>query len=122
VRAQGDTLGNDAGGGSDTLNAAAMAVDSVALTLIGGDGNDTLIGSRYADVLDSGAGDDRVTGGAGQDTFRDSSGVDTLVETALSDIGLYNNLLVMGQLAGNGVDFLAGATAEDLGGLFVRAE
>ncbi|MDQ7993168.1 MAG: calcium-binding protein, partial [Propionicimonas sp.] len=122
VRGQGDALAIDAREGDDTISAAAMTVDSAALTLVAGDGDDVLIGSPYADILDSGAGDDRVTGGPGQDVFRDGSGTDTLVETAASDIGLYDNLLVMGHLAPGGVDFLAGATAEDLGGQFERAE
>ena len=57
---------------ANTFNASAS---SVAVTLLGGNGNDTLIGSSKADVLiggnraDSTAGTDSITGGTGVDTL-----------------------------------------------------
>ena len=57
---------------ANTFNASAS---SVAVTLLGGNGNDTLVGSSKADVLiggnraDSTAGTDSITGGTGVDTL-----------------------------------------------------
>ncbi|HEX5857107.1 MAG TPA: hypothetical protein VFY91_03265, partial [Microbacterium sp.] len=117
VRAQGDALFIDGRGGGDSLDASGVTADLLALTLIGGTGNDVLIGSRFDDVLDSGAGDDTVTGGLGHDTFVDAGGSDTLVESfASGDFGLYGNLLIVGIAVGT--DFGIGSIAEDLKGIF----
>ena len=128
VRAEGDTLTVDGADGNDTIDASAIAVDTVALRLLGGLGNDTLIGSPFADVLDGGHdgvivgadGNDTMTGGLGADTFFDGGGSDTLVETVSGDIALDNNLFVVGALSG-ATDFLAGAVAENLKGIFETA-
>src|SRR5262249_28904823 len=63
-----DALIVSAGAGNDTLSAASLPADSVALTLDGGAGNDTIIGSQGADFLFGGDGNDIVTGGRGNDT------------------------------------------------------
>ena len=128
VRSEGDRLVIEAGGGNDTITAAGLDADLAALTLRGGAGDDTLVGSRYDDVLDGGQagvltgndGNDTVTGGLGRDAFFDAGGTDTLVETNDADMGLYNNLFVVGTLSG-ATDFAAGAVAEDLKGIFEKA-
>jgi Ca2+-binding RTX toxin-like protein len=74
-----DALVVNARGGKDTVDASALPAGIVALTLDGGDGNDTILGSRGADRLIGGDGKDLVDGnqgddvaflGAGDDTFR----------------------------------------------------
>ncbi|MEC8426873.1 MAG: hypothetical protein VXZ35_00490, partial [Pseudomonadota bacterium] len=53
------------------------------LTLIGGEGDDRIVGSIKGDTIDSGTGNDLVTGNAGVDTFIDASApteTDTLLE------------------------------------------
>ena len=127
VRSEGDALTVSAGAGDDTLDASALgtvgsaSTDRVAVTLRGEANDDRLIGTPFDDVLDGGSGNDRVTGGFGRDSFADAGGTDTLIETFDSDVGLYDNLFVVGVVAGNGVDFTSGVV-EDLGGIFERAE
>ena len=92
-----DQLRIDALGGHDRLIAgllpnsaeikanqvlAARAVDN--LTLIGGSGDDWIVGSPYADTIDSGEGDDTVIGNGGVDSFSDAGGTDTLMEARIS--------------------------------------
>jgi len=112
VRSEGDALTVDAGAGDDILDASGLGLASsqqgiaqtnqIAVTLIGGTGDDRLIGTPFDDVLDSGDGNDTVTGGEGLDTFIDSGGNDTLIETFDRDIGLFDNALVVGQILGDG--------------------
>jgi Ca2+-binding RTX toxin-like protein len=52
----------------------------------GGDGNDTLVGTRFADVLVGGLGDDRITGGAGRDILIGGGGADRLAGGADDDV------------------------------------
>src|SRR5262249_20351661 len=56
-----DALIVSAGAGNDTLSAATLPADNVTLTLDGGAGNDTIVGSQGADVLLGGDGSDTVT-------------------------------------------------------------
>src|SRR5262249_59524888 len=80
-------------------------------------------GSPFNDVVDGGLGSDTLPGGLGLDVFKDASAgeklvgvvvvpptdVDTLVEQFDSDIGLYNNRLVVGPLLkADGTPFAAG--------------
>ena len=116
VRGEGDSLTVDARAATTWLDAARLGVasleqgiaqtDQIALTLIGGTGNDRLIGTPFSDVLSSGEGSDTVTGGESLDVFIDSStlatDVDTLIESFDRDIGLFENLLVVGQIQGDG--------------------
>jgi hypothetical protein len=136
VRAEGDRLVVEALAGNDELNASGMgtagnaSTDRIALTLRGGLGDDVLRGTPFDDVLDGGHagqvqgpdGNDTFTGGLGRDTFFDGGGTDTLVEQFDGDLGLYDNRFVTGTVAANGVDFAAGATVEDLKGIFERAQ
>jgi Ca2+-binding RTX toxin-like protein len=64
----GDILTVNAGGGTDTINAASLAANVVGLVIDGGAGNDTIIGSQGADKLLGGDGNDIVIGGRGDDT------------------------------------------------------
>lgn len=68
-----------AGGGNDTVAAVGNLAALIKITLDGGAGNDTLLGSNGADVLLGGEGDDFVDGqqgndgallGAGNDVFQ----------------------------------------------------
>nr|NLI49987.1 calcium-binding protein [Propionibacterium sp.] len=130
VRADGDALIVDGLGGDDTLSAAALgdratpATNRIAVTLRGGAGHDTLVGSPFDDVLDGGSGDDRITGGYGRDAFADASGTDTLVETFDADFGLYDNLLVVGVVSGTNFSSGVAETLTDAQGvrLFEKAE
>ena len=54
--------------------------------LIGGAGNDTLLGNRYGNWLDGGAGDDRLSGGAGADRLKGGAGNDMLTGGKGNDI------------------------------------
>ena len=146
VRSEGDALVVEGLGGNDSIDAHRVATDAISVELRGGDGNDTLVGSRFADVLDGGLGDDTFTGGEGLDVFRDAGGHNTLKETFDRDMGLFDNLFVVGQVTnasnpptagtvsgGFTNDYgsplgpvtadawAAGAVAENLGGLFGTA-
>jgi hypothetical protein len=57
AQATSDRLTIDAGGGADVIDAVGV-VDPLLdrLTLIGGAGDDTITGSRFADVIDGGSG------------------------------------------------------------------
>jgi Ca2+-binding RTX toxin-like protein len=78
-------------GGNDSIDASAA---SVAMTLYGGDGNDTLlggpgndsiVGGNGADSLAGNAGNDTLAGGAGTDTLAGGTGADTLSGDADND-------------------------------------
>jgi len=74
-----DALIVSGGAGNDTLSAATLPADNVTLTLDGGAGNDTIIGSQGADSLFGGDGNDIVTGGRGNDTALLGNGNDTFI-------------------------------------------
>ncbi|MGD9879434.1 MAG: beta strand repeat-containing protein [Reyranella sp.] len=56
-------------GGNDTINATSLEADGIQLTLNGGLGVDTLIGSEGGDLFNGGDGNDTALMGAGDDTF-----------------------------------------------------
>jgi Ca2+-binding RTX toxin-like protein len=74
-----DALVVAGGAGNDTLSAALLAAGNTTLTLDGGAGNDTIIGSQGADILLGGDGNDTVTGGRGNDTALLGNGNDTFI-------------------------------------------
>jgi Ca2+-binding RTX toxin-like protein len=74
-----DSLVVNASGGNDTVDASALSAGVVALTIDGGNGNDTIVGSHGADILLGGAGNDTVTGGQGNDTALLGDGNDTFI-------------------------------------------
>jgi Ca2+-binding RTX toxin-like protein len=55
--------------GNDMMNASRLPAGMIALTLDGGDGNDTLTGSAGNDLIVGGHGNDVAFMGAGDDTF-----------------------------------------------------
>ncbi|HEX3356785.1 MAG TPA: hypothetical protein VHS31_07435 [Tepidisphaeraceae bacterium] len=61
-------------GGNDLVNAQN---DFSPMTINGGDGNDTLLGTQDSDLLQGGAGNDVMDGEGGSDTFVGGSGNDT---------------------------------------------
>lgn len=73
------------GAGNNVLNASAS---TRAVTLSGGDGNDTLSGGSAADVLNGEAGDDQLTGNGGADALLAGDGIDRLVESGDNDFML----------------------------------
>jgi Ca2+-binding RTX toxin-like protein len=64
-----DRLTLNAQGGADTVNASSLEADGIQLTVNGGLGNDTVIGSEGDDLVNGGDGDDTALLGAGDDTF-----------------------------------------------------
>jgi Ca2+-binding RTX toxin-like protein len=66
-------------GGNDTIDASGLVAGAIGLTIDGGDGNDTIIGSRGSDVLIGGAGNDVITGGTGNDVAFLGDGNDTFI-------------------------------------------
>jgi Ca2+-binding RTX toxin-like protein len=66
------------GNGNDKLTATTLAAGVVQLTLDGGDGNDTLLGSQGADMLIGGDGNDVIFGDNGNDTLVMGAGNDVV--------------------------------------------
>ena len=64
-----DRLVVDALAGDDIVDASHVQAGAIALTLNGGDGNDTLIGGDGNDLINGGRGADVMIGGPGSDTF-----------------------------------------------------
>lgn len=56
-------------GGDDAINANSLEADGIQLTINGGLGNDTMLGSEGGDLFIGGDGDDVALMGAGDDTF-----------------------------------------------------
>lgn len=100
--------------GNDTITATAM---TLAITLNGGAGNDSLTGGASADQLNGGddndtlvggagndtlageAGADRLTGGAGVDQLNGGSELDLVVESADANFTLTDSSLLIGAVA-----------------------
>lgn len=108
-----DSLVINALGGNDGITAATVPAGIVQLTVDGGAGNDTLLGSQGADVFLGGAGDDFIDGqqgndlalmGAGNDVFQwdPGDGSDTLEGQEGID-----SLLFLGSNASEHIDAVA---------------
>jgi Ca2+-binding RTX toxin-like protein len=91
----------NANGGNDSSSATGNLAALIAMTVDGGAGNDTLLGSNGADILLGGAGDDFADGqqgndvallGAGGDTFQwdPGDGSDTVEGQDGSDAMVFN--------------------------------
>ena len=74
-----DTLVVNGLGGNDTIDASLLSANWIKLTIDGGAGNDTIIGSQGADLLLGGDGNDTVTGGRGNDMALLGNGNDTFI-------------------------------------------
>ena len=87
-----DRLTLNAVGGDDTGNASSLGADGMQLTINGGLGVDTLVGSEGNDLINGGDGNDVALMGAGDDTFVWNPGDDndTLEGEAGSDTMLFN--------------------------------
>jgi Ca2+-binding RTX toxin-like protein len=64
-----DRLTVNGGAGTDTIDASALSASRVTLTLNGGLGDDTILGSKGDDLIFGGDGDDTAHMGSGNDTF-----------------------------------------------------
>ena len=122
-----DRLEVGGGVGNDRIDASNAPSNYMTLMLSGGDGNDTLIGSRGADhlfgdaghdVLDGGNGNDLLYGGIGNDKLVGGKGADRLSGDDGKDTlkGGGGNDVLMG---GSGNDILKGGKGADQ---FVFAE
>jgi Ca2+-binding RTX toxin-like protein len=91
----------NANGGDDTFSATGNLAALIQITVDGGAGNDTLLGSNGVDLLLGGAGNDFIDGqqgndvaflGAGDDTFQwdPGDGSDTVEGQAGTDTMLFN--------------------------------
>jgi Ca2+-binding RTX toxin-like protein len=76
AEARNDQLRVNALAGDDVVNASGLTADAIALTVDGGDGNDTITGGAGNDVLIGGAGNDVIEGGRGNDTMFGGAGDD----------------------------------------------
>lgn len=94
------------GGSGDNQIDASMFTgpDIEGVLLLGGSGNDILIGSPHVDQLNGSAGLDTLLGGNSRDTLRGGSGADVLN-------GGSGNDLIVGQ--GGSGDVLTGGTGDD---------
>ena len=79
AEAANDTLVVNGLGGNDTIDASLLSANWIKLTIDGGAGNDTIIGSQGADLLLGGDGNDTVTGGRGNDVALLGNGNDTFI-------------------------------------------
>jgi Ca2+-binding RTX toxin-like protein len=74
-----DQLAVNGLGGNDSISATGLAAQTIALTLDGGAGDDTLAGSQGVETLLGGDGNDSVDGNGGNDTALLGAGNDTFV-------------------------------------------
>jgi Ca2+-binding RTX toxin-like protein len=72
--------------GGAAANTIIVTTFAGAVTLHGGDGNDSLEGTTLNDVLDGGPGDDTLKGEEGSDTLDGGSGADNLLGGAGNDL------------------------------------
>lgn len=89
--------------GGDGVAPAALST-AYALVMLGGAGNDTLVGADHDDVLRGGSGDDLLIGGAGADILEEGDGDGTLLG------GSGDDTLV----SGAGRDYVDGGEGDDL--------
>jgi Ca2+-binding RTX toxin-like protein len=102
------------GDGDDTVNASAQANAAIALTIDGGGGNDNLTGSPNADTITGGAGNDTIVGLGGIDVIDGGDDDDTITggpgnETQLGGAG--NDTFIWNP--GDGSDTLLGGAGID---------
>ncbi len=64
---------------STNKSTAEIGVESSAVLIDGGEGNDQVSGSSGSDLLIGGEGDDSLTGGAGNDVLTGGAGADTFI-------------------------------------------
>ncbi len=99
----------DAEDGDDSLTATAT---NIALSIVGGDGADTLLGGTLNDTIDGGTGNDSLDGGTGNDSLAGGADNDTVKGGAGTDSidGGAGNDSIEGGSEG---DTLIGGTEDD---------
>jgi hypothetical protein len=87
-----DILTVNALGGNDTVDASSLPANLIGLSINGGAGNDTILGSQGGDLVNGGPGDDVVQMGDGNDTFvwNPGDGNDTVDGQGGSDRLVFN--------------------------------
>ncbi len=97
-------FGGDGPNRIDLTNVTTAAFDAaLMITVNGGDGSDTILGSEFADSLIGGNGADSITGALADDTLEGGNGIDTLAG------GVGNDSL----LGGDGADSIHGDAGDD---------
>lgn len=102
------------GSGDDTIDVSKLrCIGSTSVSLNGGAGNDTIIGSKKGDSIDGGDGNDTITGGNGNDTINAGLGDDVASGGNGKDTlnGGDGNDTLNGQ---NGKDSLFGDAGDDI--------
>ena len=79
-----DAAGDNTGTTALNVNADALA-DTLAVTLIGNDGDNVLVGNASDDIITGGSGADAITGGAGADAIDGGAGADVFLIAAAAD-------------------------------------
>jgi Ca2+-binding RTX toxin-like protein len=99
------------GKGDDLLTGVNAKLGQMSLSMSGGDGNDTIIGTSGDDTLSGDAGNDRIKAGLGNDLVFGGAGIDSIN----GDGG--NDTLIGGDgtdtLVGDGADTLSGDAGND---------
>ncbi len=72
------------GNGDDVINLSAIAAPTFSTLLLGGPGDDVLIGSGGDDTIFGGPGDDVLEGGPGNDCLAGGTGGDVVIQAARS--------------------------------------
>ena len=94
--------------GDDLIDLSAVSIGTypnmTGVLIVGGPGDDTLIGSSFGDVIDGNGGNDQITGGAGDDQLSGSHGHDVLQAGPGNDV----------VLGGWGRDSLSGGAGDDV--------
>ena len=119
----GDSIGYvgsllDGGGGDDTL----IGVFASASTLLGGEGNDQLIGGGAGDSISGGTGDDYIFGYGGADTVDGGAGNDVILGSGANSSlsgGLGDDVVVGSEGAdtidgGAGANYIVAGSGDDL--------
>ena len=75
----------------DPANAAGVAATKTAVTINGGIGKDTVVGSDASELITGGDGEDKLSGGLGNDRIVGDRGVDTMIGEAGDDTLVWNN-------------------------------
>ena len=99
-----DRLTVNALDGADTIDASSLGADGILLTINGGLGNDTSVGSEGNDLINGGDGNDIALMGAGDDTFVWNPGDDN--DTLEGQAGT-DTMLFVGANAAENIDIAA---------------